>query len=608
MLQQLLYTTHLRILAALGILSAVCSHQDSSFHCLARAATLTLPKLITSDVSIFVERILNGSAIPGVSLGVVRLNHTDKQPVVELAAWGRRTEEGDGHDLTPLTPDTLFALASCSKAFLVTSIGLLMDDYALGRNATPLPISASDFHWDTKIQDLLPDEWTLWDKWANTKTTIRDALGHVTGLPRHDYSYRPGDTAQDVLRRLRHLPPAWDLREKWSYNNLMYIAGARIVEKYANMSIGDFVTSRIFKPLHMTSSTYSPSEAAWTGRVTQTWTRGVRRIPYWFPDEVNNLFAGPGGAVSSAEDIIKWVATLLNGGIDPKTNATIVPASVLANMTAYRAIENTAVSYRDVVSSLDVSAMGYGMGWFRMMYKECDVVWHFGAIPGFSLLVAFLPTDNLGAVILANMDEKQNDTMSILFHVIDKALNLPPSNEHTLEDQPMFQNPIIQIRDSVEAPLTDPLPLDLEAYIGSYTSVAYGNITFCGSNSTSAHCAQVLATFAPIVTATGEPLPDARLYAAWPRVWSSHVRLRHASGNTFGLVFPWLFPQGFGANRTAFEFYDSVISVGRVEFLVERGRVLGFALVTQEEAAAARKERTNGSVQEIGDAWFVKVE
>ena len=54
-----------------------------------------------------------------------------------------------------------------------------------------------------------------------------------------------------------------------------------------------------------------------------------------------------------------------------------------------------------------------------------QVVWHDGAIPGFSLLVAFLPGDNLGSAILANMDEKQSDTMSILCRVIDETLDLP---------------------------------------------------------------------------------------------------------------------------------------------------------------------------------------
>lgn len=65
------------------------------------AAGLSPLTVITPDVSAFVEGVLNSSTIPGVTVGVVRLAPADKQPVVELAAWGRQTEEGDGHDLTP---------------------------------------------------------------------------------------------------------------------------------------------------------------------------------------------------------------------------------------------------------------------------------------------------------------------------------------------------------------------------------------------------------------------------------------------------------------------------------------------------------------------------
>ncbi|KAI0669553.1 beta-lactamase/transpeptidase-like protein [Trametes maxima] len=565
--------------------------------------------VITPDVSAFVQGVLDRSAIPGLSLGVVRLED-NKHPTVEQTSWGRQTEEGDGNDLTP---QALFALVSCSKAFLVASVGLLIDDYAHGRNATPLPPGVKVFDWDTKIQNLLPGEWALVDDWATSKTNLRDLFGHVTGLPRHDYSYRPGDTAEDVMRRARHLIPANELREQWAYSNQGYIVGAHILAKYANVSVDAFVSSRIFEPLNMTSSTYSPTKAAESGRLTQTWTRGVRRIPYWFSEEVHGLFAGAGGVISDIHDMTKWLAMLLNNGVDPITGRAVLPASIITNMTAARVVQNGAPAG-------DVSIIGYGMGWFRMAYKGHDVVWHFGAMPGFSTLVAFLPKDNIGVVIMANMDEKLNDTLAILFRVIDEALGLVRTSAPTLYLQPFsthHSSGPAQLSDipgqGVQAALSlqdaagNPLPLPLFVYTGTYSNVAYGNITLCAPLSTSSDCAAVLDAFAPVEAVSGDRLPAARLYAAWPRVWSSHVRLRHTSGNTFGLVFPRLFPQGYGQNTTAFEFYDSVISVGRVEFVVEEGQVSGFAMITDEAAATARARRTAGTVHDVGDAWFEKI-
>ena len=310
------------------------------------------------------------------------------------------------------------------------------------------------------------------------------------------------------------------------------------------------------------------------------------------------------------------------------TNLTIIPVSVFQEMITARAIVSG-------VAGGPLSIMGYGMGWFRVSYRGHDVVWHFGAIPGFSTLVAFLPEDNLGVVLLANMDEKQDDNMSILFRVIDEALGVPQPGLFPLSSCARCSRPSSLIRPAnhvADPPLkiktgtrTDyqsnatrhaplPLALSLDAYAGTYADPlgAYGNITLCAPTrtsptSTSAYCAHVLADFA-LVDESTPPSASPSLFAAWPRVWSSHVRLRHTEGNSFALTLPRLFPEGFGRNTTPFEFYDSQLSVGRAEFVVDDGRVVGFALITDEQAAAGRERRWSGSLKEVGDAWFGKVQ
>jgi hypothetical protein len=79
----------------------------------------------------------------------------------------------------------LFSLASCSKAFLPSAFGILIDDFAHGRNNTPLPQGVSKLSWFTKVRDLLPNEWELTDNWASEKANIQDLLGHVSGVPRY---------------------------------------------------------------------------------------------------------------------------------------------------------------------------------------------------------------------------------------------------------------------------------------------------------------------------------------------------------------------------------------------------------------------------------------
>jgi len=84
----------------------------------------------------------------------------------------------------------------------------------------------------------------------------------------------------------------------------MYTVGSHVVSVLASMRYADFVTSRIFKPLGMTSSTYSIDGAIKTGRFTDTWTEFGRLIPPWMEDEFEDLMAGPGGIISSVEELV----------------------------------------------------------------------------------------------------------------------------------------------------------------------------------------------------------------------------------------------------------------------------------------------------------------
>ncbi|EKM60499.1 uncharacterized protein PHACADRAFT_179759, partial [Phanerochaete carnosa HHB-10118-sp] len=166
-------------------------------------------QVITPELSEFVEKIMKGGNVPGLTLGVVHPDGT-----IELGAFGRKTEDDD-----EMTVDTLFDIASCSKAFLASSLGILIDDFAQGRNQTPLPPGVHKLDWHTKLAHLFPDDWELMDKWASEKITLRDALSHQTGLPRHDFSYHPTDKPVDVIRRMRYLRPAFELRQRYHYNN-----------------------------------------------------------------------------------------------------------------------------------------------------------------------------------------------------------------------------------------------------------------------------------------------------------------------------------------------------------------------------------------------------
>src|SRR5690606_5250479 len=144
----------------------------------------------------------------GVAVGVVERGH-----LVFARGFGYR----DLEDRLSITPDTLFPLGSCSKAFTATAIALLADD---GKVALDAP-----------VRTYLPD-FALADPVASATLTTRDLLTHRSGLPRHDFFwYRAPFSREELYGRLRFLEPRGPARNRWGYNSLMYVVAGRIVEK-----------------------------------------------------------------------------------------------------------------------------------------------------------------------------------------------------------------------------------------------------------------------------------------------------------------------------------------------------------------------------------------
>lgn len=162
----------------------------------------------------------------------------------------------------------------------------------------------------------------------------------------------------------------------------MFIVVAHIISKYANQSYTSFVHERIFMPLDMSLTTFSPQTAIESGRFTQAWTKEGRLIPEWFTEESAFTLAGPGGIISNSIDMVgmscsapwksspmivqsKWILTWLNAGVHNGT--TVIPLSVYTNTTLSYAIS------QGHPEDPDQSIGGCGLGWFRRSYRGFDV-------------------------------------------------------------------------------------------------------------------------------------------------------------------------------------------------------------------------------------------
>ncbi|EIM80585.1 beta-lactamase/transpeptidase-like protein [Stereum hirsutum FP-91666 SS1] len=548
---------------------------------------------ITPELSMYVETIMRENGVPGLALGVFQNSGES-----EFAAWGNRTEDGEA-----LATDTLMYIGSCSKAFLAASMGILMDDFAHGRNTTLLPESVVLFDWDTKVKDLLPGEWNLMDQWAEEKANIRDILSHVSGVPRHDAAYSPSDTAAIAISRLQYLRPAFELRAQWSYNNIMYIVAQHIITKYSGMNYTAFVEKRIFAPLNMTSTTYSSKTAHASGRFTQTWSSFGRRIPQWFDTVNEELLAGAGGIITTVEDLEAWTRTLMNSGIDPRTNQSIIPRSAFEEATTAHNI----LDGKPGASGLSI--MGYGMAWGRMSYQGHDIVLHSGGLPGATALVSFMPSEGIAVVALINADDKYHSVSTPLLYKIIDGLFAINGSTATGRIDPEAQPKAL----SSEVLGTESPPLALESYAGTYNNSGYNTFTICAPSSTSQYCADVLSAFAAVdahALTSNHSTPSIdkpQLFAAYPSAWAPYIRFIHISGQRFTWDLTALFVEGYGADKTPFEV---VAQDGtEIEFVVdgESGDVRGFGLVGTVVEKNTDRQRKGGGIQEIADAWFDKM-
>lgn len=547
-------------------------------------------QVINKDFEEFVEKTRVDGSIPGLSIGIVR---PDGQ--VEYGAWGEKTEDGE-----PMTPETLYIIASCSKAFASSAVGILIDDFAQGNNVTALSRGLEKLDWSTKIADLLPGEWKLMDEWASSKANLKDILSHVSGLPRHDFAYSPLDSPGDVVQRMRYLRPAFELRQRWSYNNQMYMLASHIISTYSGMPFTKFVKTRIFAPANMTSSTYSVAEASVDGRISQSWTKVRRRIPLWFENDTTEISAGPGGVITSVVDMANWLKILINSGVHPDSNTTVLPFDTFTTTTTASAI------VQGFSQSPPYSLVGYGMGWIRFSYKGHEIVYHTGGIPGFSTLTAFLPADKLGIVILINADEKQKQFMAILFKAVSDALGLSSTEEgndiETLTD--MVQRPSLEHKPSQDVKI-EPLSLDIEQYSGTYADPGYGTFTLCSTSSPSAYCKSVISDFEPFEDYTNTSAP-VKLYAIANAVWGSHLRFTHTSGDAFDVALTALFPDGYGEDTSPFETWETGGNEATAKFVVEDGVVIGVGLMGMVGEMTER-ERIGGSVKDTAEVWLDRV-
>jgi CubicO group peptidase (beta-lactamase class C family) len=390
--------------------------------------------------------------VPGAAVVIVTPDR-----VVHLKGYGVREVAG-----SPVTPDTTFPLASCSKAFTTALVPVLAGEGKLT--------------WDDPVRKHLPG-FRLSDPAADALVTLRDLAAHRTGVASHDLLwYRSPLSQAELVKRVAKLPLSRPFRTEMQYQSIMYMALGQAVAAAAGRPWDQLVPERLFKPLGMTGVTLTTTAAAKRPDRASGHRPGpdgkLVVVPWYEQPEPN-----PAGSVNaSARDLGPWLQLHLNDG--RHGDQQLVPVGGVRE--THR--PHTVIRLEGAAERLnpDTQQISYALAWVVQDYRGHLLVMHAGLIDGFRAHLTLLPKDGYAFAILANREGTRMN-LALSNALVDLLLGLPEKdwNKYLLD---------IMAEDEAEAKVRakrveqgrrpdQPPTVPLERLAGTYEEPAYGVAT-----------------------------------------------------------------------------------------------------------------------------------
>ncbi len=341
---------------------------------------------ITSDA----QKALAAFDTPGFAIGVIK-----DGKVLLSEGFGTRTA---GKEET-VDGNTLFAIASNSKAFISTAIVKLHEEGKLDL--------------DAPVQTYLP-YFQLYDEYVSQHTTVRDLLCHRIGLGTFSGDaiwYKSDKSAEEIVRQIRHLPQAYGWRAGYGYTNLMFITAGEVIRSVTGQSWAEYVRENFLNPLGMSRTQTSVLPLAKmdnvaTPHVTHRNNLALKMAPW-------EASGAAGGIISSTNDMLRWMrAQLGEGTVEGKE---IFPEKVQ---------DQTFKVHNAYGGQLSFSATG--LGWFIYEREGKAIVTHGGGYDGMYSRVLMIPELELGIVVLSN--SMTGLSSALASRVRDLALGLDDAN------------------------------------------------------------------------------------------------------------------------------------------------------------------------------------
>ncbi|HOS71361.1 MAG TPA: serine hydrolase [Bacteroidales bacterium] len=423
-------------------------------------------QVITSkEIDVLVENVMKTFDVPGIAVGIVKdgkVIHSKGYGVRSLAT-GQKVDS-----------NTLFGIASNSKAFTAAALGILVDENKL--------------YWNDRVIDYIP-EFRLYDPYVTSEFTIADLLTHRSGLGlgAGDLMIWPGRndfTVNDIIHNLRFLKPVSSFRSKYDYDNLLYIVAGEIVARVSGMSWAEFIEKRIMEPLEMKGSAASFSRLKDKSNVIDAHAPVEGKVQV-IDRSFNEMAVAAGGIYSNISDMSKWVIMQLNRGrYGGNPGRKLFSENVHRTMWSPHTIIPVAES-----AEYRIHFSAYGLGWRLndiMGYKQ---VGHTGGLAGIVTQVTLIPGLNLGIMVFTNQQAGAafraitNTILDSYFGIrgADRVKEYYENEKRSIENAKRISDDIWKNIEARESPAFKP---DNSAYTGTYNDNWFGEVTISDRNGT----------------------------------------------------------------------------------------------------------------------------
>lgn len=403
-------------------------------------------------LSAYIESAMKDWNVPGLAIAVVR-----NDSVIFAQGYGVREMGKPG----AVDANTLFNIASTSKAFTVAALGMLVDEGALS--------------WDDPVTEHLP-EFELEDPYVTREVRIRDLLTHRVGVARDDNLWIAGHfDRKELIRQLRALPQVTGFRTRYGYNNLMFITAGEVAGRVSGMGWDDLVAQRIFAPLGMDRSTTRMAVVEASDNVSGSHARiGGRVVPV--PRRNYDVIGGAGAIWSSVTDMAQWVRMHLGNGTYQGTR--LLSDTAIAEMRTPHTFMPMDSVGRRLFPGRHLNA--YGLGWNVQEYRGRVLVNHSGWLNNTRTQVGLIPSEGIGVVAIANLNVSTLQ-QALMYRVLDALLGEEATdwNAEYLELDRRSQARSARTAAALEqSRLKGTSPsLDPDGYAGTYVSDLWGEMT-----------------------------------------------------------------------------------------------------------------------------------